>query len=202
MNFEAEKWVVDKINISVKNSLLDPAICQEMVNDIHKKYDLDFSYGGWMEDRSFLWSGSYMDQKKTYIHLGLDLNVPAGTEIAATFNARVARIDNDPSFDCGWGTRVILKHQSEPIYLIYAHLNKDICCKKENHIKKGQIFAKVGKPPYNGNWFEHLHLQAIAEGYYKELEREDLWAGLDGYGAEKDTANNAKKFPDPIKLIF
>lgn len=202
LNLEAEKWIADKKFKQSKNPLLDPAQCDEMVNGANKKYSLDFLYGGWMEDRSFLWRGSYLDKKKTYIHLGIDLSAPAGTEIAATFDAKVVKVDDDYPEDGGWGTHVILKHQLEPIYLLYAHLDRDIDCRTGDFLKRGKVFAKVGKPPYNGNWFRHLHLQAIAEEYYEELERRNLWDDLDGYGLESKSELNAKKFPDPVKFIF
>lgn len=202
LNIEAGKWIADKKDRYGKNPFLDSAICQKMINDANKKYNLDFSFGGWMEDRSFIWKGCYMEQKKTYTHLGLDLNVPAGTEVAATFDAKVIRADTDSSRDCGWGTRVILRHWLEPLYFIYAHLDKDIKCQVGDSIPEGKVFAKVGKPPYNGNWFEHLHLQTIAEEYFEELERKNLWAELDGYGAESEIGINAKRFPDPVRFIF
>lgn len=202
LNLEAKEWIANKEFIQEKNPLNDSAICQEMVNYAKKKYDLDFSYGGWIEDRSFLWCGSYLDKKKIYTHLGIDISASAGTEVAATFDAKVVKVDDDYPEEGGWGTRVILKHRSEPLYFIYAHLDRDIQCKAGDLIAKGKIFAKIGKPPYNGNWFEHLHLQAITEEYYKEIERKNLWDELDGYGLESESEINAKRFPDPTKFIF
>lgn len=202
LNLEAEKWIAGNKFKLGKNPLLDPAVCQLMVNDVNKKYGLDFSYGGWMEDRSFLWRGHYLDEKKTYIHLGIDMNVLAGTEVAVNFDAIAVKTDNDYPEDGGWGTRVILKHGKKPVYLIFAHLDQNVQCKAGDFLKAGQIFAMVGKPPSNGNWFEHMHLQAIQEDYYNKLEKNNLWDELDGYGAEEDIALNAQRFPDPIGFIF
>ena len=202
LDLEARKWIAEKKADQKSNPLLDPKVCQEMVNDVNRKYGLDFSYGGWMEDRSFLWRGSYLDEKKIYIHLGIDLSVPAGTPVAATFDAEVVKIDDDYPEVGGWGTRVILKHKTELLYFIFAHLDRKAECNAGDMLKRGGIFAKAGKPPFNGNWFEHLHLQAITEEYYREIEEKNLWDELDGYGSEKDIKLNAKRFPDPIKFIF
>lgn len=201
LNLEAQKWLQEKDLARDKNPLLDPAICQKMVADVHTKYNLDFSYGGWMEDRSVLWKGSYLDRWNTFTHLGIDVNVPAGTEIAAPFDGEAARIDDDYPEDGGWGPRVILKHASLPIYMIFAHLDRSIECKVGQRLVKGQVFAKVGKAPYNGNWFPHLHLQTISKDYYEKIEKEDLWAELDGYGASEDIEGNSALFSDPLRYV-
>lgn len=202
LDLEARKWVAEKKFDRKKNPLLDPNVCQNMVNDVNTKYGLDFSYGGWMEDRSFLWRGSYLDEKKIYVHLGIDLSAQAGTPVAATFDAEISKIDDDYPEVGGWGTRVILKHKTEPLYFIFAHLDRDIKCKEGDGLERGDIIARVGKPPFNGNWFEHLHFQAMTEEYYLEIEKKNLWDELDGYGSEKDIGLNAERFPDPIRFIF
>jgi len=202
LDIEARKWIAGKNFDRKKNPLLDPKVCQEMVNDTNRKYNLDFSYGGWMEDRSFLWKGSYLDGKKIYVHLGIDISARAGTPIAATFDAEAVKIDDDHPEAGGWGTRIILKHIAEPLYFIYAHLDRKVECRVGDVLKAGDIFAKVGKPPFNGNWFEHLHFQAIAEEYYREIAENNLWDELDGYGSEKDIELNARRYPDPIRFIL
>ena len=201
LNLEARSWLQGKDLKTGENPLLDPAICQKMVADVHKRYNLDFSYGGWMEDRSVLWKGSYLDRWNTFTHLGVDVNVPEGTEIAAPFDGDVAKIDDDHPEEGGWGPRVILKHASLPIYMIFAHLDRSISCKVGQKLVKGQVFAKVGKAPYNGNWFPHLHLQTIAKEYYEKIEKEDLWGELDGYGASEDIKENSALFGDPIRYV-
>lgn len=201
LNIEAELWMKGKKPAPSKDALLDPSISTEMVDDVHKKYGLDFSYGGWMEDRSFLWKGTYLEPLNTYIHLGIDVNAPAGTDISIDFDAEVVKIDDDYPEEGGWGPRVVVKHAKEPVYFIYAHLDKEIKCKIGDVLKKDQIFAKVGKPPYNGNWFPHVHIQTIRQEYYKEVMKDDLWDEVDGYGAFEDLRENVRRFPDPLQYI-
>lgn len=202
LDMEARKWMAGKKFSDAANPLLDPKICQKMVNEAKKKYGLDVFYGGWMEDRSFLWKGSYLDEKKTYVHLGIDVGFSAGMPVRATFSSKIVRVDDDYPEIGGWGARVILKHEKEPLYFIYAHLDRNVACKVGDILKKESVFAKVGKPPFNGNWFEHVHIQAIIDRYYCEIEKNNLWDEIDGYGSEKDIELNAKRFPDPIKYIF
>ncbi len=201
LNLEAEKWISAQETLSNTNPLLDPMTCQKMVDSAHKNLGLDFSYGGWMEDRSILWQGSYLDNTQTYIHLGVDINVTAGTKIIASFDATVVIIDDDYPEDGGWGCRIIIKHSSQPIYMIYAHLDRDVYCKVGDTLKQGAVFAKVGKSPFNGNWFPHLHLQSISEEYFDYIEKHDLWNTLDGYGSIEKIQEHAVHFPDPMQYI-
>jgi len=202
LNLEAKKWSKQKnIDLSEKNILINPDKCEEFINDIHKKYSLDFSYGGWMEDRSFLWRDWYLDKEQLFIHLAVDLNVPTGTEVATDFDAEVARIDNDFPLDGGWGTYIILKHLSKSVYVLYAHLDENILCKVGDKLNKGTIFAKVGHAPQNGNWFPHTHVQIIDADYYLELEKNNGWEKFDGYGLKNDIEMNAKRHPNPMQFI-
>ena len=172
-----------------------------MVLQVHQKYNIDFSYGGWMEDRSVLWHGSYLEAENSYTHLGVDINVPTGTEIVVDFDAEVVKIDDDYPEEGGWGPKVIVKNLTLPIYLIYAHLDREIKCQVGDKLKTGQIFAKVGKAPFNGNWFPHLHVQTITAEYYKNLADNNSWSELDGYGLPADISENSKLFPDPLQFI-
>lgn len=189
-----------------KNPLIDPDKCQLMVEATHKKYNLDFSYGGWMEDRSVLWKDSYLEEKQAFIHLGIDLNVPPGTEVAVDFDAVVEKIDSDYPEEGGWGTRVIFKHATEPVYIIYAHLDPELSIKEDDEVHAGQIFAKVGKAPYNGGWFPHLHVQVVEVKYFEELkgramENEHAWSELDGYGKANEIEVLARRFFDPMRYV-
>ena len=202
LNLESKDWY-EKMDINTDNNnvLINPAKCQEFIESVHKKYSLDFSYGGWMEDRSFIWKGWYMENEKIFTHLGLDINVPTGTEVATDFAAEVVKIDNDYPLDGGWGPHVILKHLSKPIYIIYAHLDQNIICKVGDKLDEGTIFAKVGHAPFNGNWFPHVHVQAISVDYYLEIEKNNAWEKFDGYGLRNDMELNAKKYRDPMEFI-
>lgn len=203
LNLESEEWYKQKdIDSSTsKNILLDPKSCQKFIEDVHKKYSLDFSYGGWMENRAFLWRDGYLEKDKIFIHLGIDINVPVGTEIATDFEAEVVKIDDDHDQEGGWGPHIILKNLSKPVYLIYAHLNKNILCKVGDILKKDTIFAKVGSAPFNGNWFSHVHIQSISSDYYFEIEKNNNWKKFDGYGLKSELEINAKRHRDPIEFI-
>lgn len=202
LNAEAVLWIAEK-NFSHHdtNPLLDPVICQSMVADTHQKYSIDFSYGGWLEDRSFLWRGSYLEDSSAFIHLGVDLNVPAGTAVALDFTGTVVAIMNDYPLDGGWGTAVIVKHATEPLYFIYAHLGEDVLCGVGDTIQTNQIFASVGEAPFNGNWFPHVHVQCIDAEHYESLSEHEIFTVLDGYGVSDELHINTNRFPNPMHYI-
>lgn len=201
LNLEAIEWSKQNGQDLMINTLIHPEVCQQFVDFVHKKYNIDFSYGGWMEDRSFLWRGWYLDESKMFTHFGLDLNVPVGTEVATDFQAEVALIMDDYPLDGGWGPHVILKNLEKNVYVLYAHLDRDISCKVGDTLSVGQVFAKVGHAPENGNWFPHVHVQVIESEYFEYLKKEDAWENFDGYGFKENSAIDSVRHPDPLQYI-
>lgn len=171
------------------NPLLDPQICQQMVDDVHARMrkalgrEEVFSMGGYMEDRSTLWKGlPYMEKHKRFTHIGVDVNVPAWTNVAVSRVSDVIRVDpDDEDSEGGWGPRAFLQIRGTGTILICAHLSKDVRCRVGDVLKPGEVFGSVGEAPANGNWFPHAHLQVLtAEAYEKQMQNKDM-ADLDGY---------------------
>jgi murein DD-endopeptidase MepM/ murein hydrolase activator NlpD len=199
LNLEAERWLATR-SAPIPNPLLDPKTCQQFVDDCHRRLGVDYSYGGWMEDRSTLWRGSYLDADQRYIHLGVDFNVPAGTKIAVERSCTVVRIDSDYPDKYGWGTRVIVHEPDAKFVMLFAHLDQKLEVKIGETLQPGSILAKVGKPPYNGDWFPHLHVQIVDLDHYHELLKNDL-RDLDGYGHARDLELLKRIFPNPVTFL-
>jgi len=185
------------------NPLLDAQICQGMVDEVHRELGVAFSRGGFGEDRRNLWEDSYLSEENKWVHLGEDLNVSAGTLVAAPGPVTLihAHADEDP--EGGWGQMVILSPQGElgkEIVLIYAHLAKNIRKKVGEVLMMGEVFAEVGTAPLNGNWYDHLHIQAVKRKHFDYLLKKDL-VELDGYGKPKDRKRLEQLFPDPLPII-
>jgi murein DD-endopeptidase MepM/ murein hydrolase activator NlpD len=187
------------------NPLNDPAICAQMVEDFHGEHGWGFSFGGWLEDRSFVWRGSYLEKAGTFTHLGIDYNAPAGTEVAVDFDAEVLFVDSDYPEIGGWGSRVIMKHKTEDVYFIYAHLDYTYLDRATEalagmDLEKGEIFAKIGSAPYNGNWYPHVHVQVLSRAAF-EAAADNHFESLDGYGHGVNLPGLAMEFPDPKRFI-
>ncbi len=153
-----------------------------------------------MEDRNVLWNGSYLDLTQSYLHLGVDFNVPSGTEIALNTPATVLRIDDDYPDQHGWGTRIFVQENNSTAITLFAHLDQKLAVRVGEKIPTGGVLATVGLPPYNGNWFPHLHVQRIEVNHFKQLLRSDL-RDLDGYGKKADLEQLKHLFPNPLPFI-
>lgn len=182
---------------SEDNPFLDPKICETLVKGLHVAEGIDYSYGGWMEDRSILWKGHYHKEGHT-VHLGVDYNVPAGTKVHAPFDCTVIHSWVDPDQNGGWGGRLILdvgdKHFE--MAFILGHLTHDLP-KVGDKFKAGDVIGIVANYPDNGNWFPHLHVQCV-DPMLLVLLPTDKWHTIDGYDKYDDEL--AKDYPDPELL--
>ena len=199
LDHEARKWLVEHPSNGT-NPLLEPTICQAFIDACHRNLGVDFSYGGYLENRSTLWRGSYLDQDQRYIHLGVDFNVPAGTSVAINQPATIIRIDNDYPEEHGWGTRVVIQEPGTNVVMLYAHLDQQLNVAVGDKLETGSIIGRVGLPPYNGDWFPHLHVQVIDLNHYHALLENSL-QDLDGYGRPEELDSLKKLFPDPMKFV-
>ncbi len=195
-----KRWLNVNLNEESKKTkadLSDPNICKKWINELHVKNNVDFSYGGFLEDRSNIWRNQYNKKTGAFIHLGVDFNVPEGTKVALPKKAVVEHIMIDKDQNGGWGGRVIFKIEGEENYILFGHLNKNISLKKGDVVEAGEIFAEVGRIDENGGWFPHLHVQMMSDEFM-ELFKENL-AKIDGYAKEKDLI--LKYVINPMKYI-
>jgi murein DD-endopeptidase MepM/ murein hydrolase activator NlpD len=184
------------------NPLLDPAICQTLIDDLHARLGVEWSYGGYLEERRHFLQDSYLERTGNFLHLGVDFHVPQGTAVASPRAAAVFLVDHDHDCDGGWGQRVFLKLDGEPPndpLLIFAHLQGTEVT-PGTRLARGAIFAEVGGPPDNGNWAPHLHVQTIPSDRFVEVIIE-RFAELDGYGPPAGIENLRVSFPDPLPII-
>lgn len=193
---EAARWPS-----SGPNPLLDPATCDRMVAEVHQRKGVAWSYGGYLEDRRRLWRGSYLEKTGAFIHLGVDFNVPAGTELVSGHSATVLLVDDDGDRDGGWGTRMIIEPAiaGHDIYLIYAHI-QNVRFQAGDEIDAGDVLGEVGGPPDNGNWYPHLHVQSVLPEYFDQVML-DNFEQLDGYGRAEDIETLRRRFPDPLQFL-
>lgn len=106
------------------------------------------------------------DERRT-VHLGIDLFVPAGSNVRAPLDGIIHTIaDNQAPLD--FGPVVILKHSigdTDEIFTLYGHLSRESLktLSVGKRLAKGEIFAKIGTAHENGGWPPHLHFQIIAD---------------------------------------
>ncbi|HJS73001.1 MAG TPA: aminotransferase class III-fold pyridoxal phosphate-dependent enzyme, partial [Vicinamibacteria bacterium] len=138
------------------------------------------------------------DGEPRTVHLGIDLFVEAGTEIRAPLDGRVHSFAfNDLPLD--YGPTILLEHdtkEGDRFYTLYGHLSLDSLegLRPGSAVARGDVIARVGDYPINGNWPPHLHFQIVLDlldragdfpGVAAPSER-DLWLSLS---------------PDPSRLL-
>jgi hypothetical protein len=200
LNECAEAWLKNNWKGPLEpNPLLHPEACAQMAEFYEKQAEgfSGFTYGGYLENRSVLWRGSYMEADQRFIHLGVDFNVPQDTLIAADSEAEVIWIDNDYPEEHGWGTRVMLYLKKENIILIYGHVTID-GLPVGKILKKGEVFARIAPPATNGGWFPHLHVQAMTLAAFEAFKQ---GKEIDGYGRVGEFEELKRDFPDPMPFV-
>jgi murein DD-endopeptidase MepM/ murein hydrolase activator NlpD len=177
--------------------------CDSFVQEVHAKHGVSASFGGYLEDRAFLWQGTYLGGSEKTLHLGIDFNVPSGSLVITPLAGRAIRIDNDHPERWGWGPRVFLEIETQEVQrpvLIFAHL-AEVSVQVGDNLSIGTRIGAVGAPPDNGDWFAHLHVQQVRRDVYDTYLQTDIWQ-LDGYGARTAVDQLRRDFPDPILTAF
>ncbi|MDO8583595.1 MAG: peptidoglycan DD-metalloendopeptidase family protein [bacterium] len=200
LNDLARVWLTEHhVSERDANPLLDPTICQQMVDAYHQKNTITHSFGGYLENRRELWRGSYLEGTGNYLHLGIDWNAPVGTPVALPVSGQAFLIDCDTPDRFGWGNRVWFK-LSDDNMLIVAHLNPAIACRAGDTVSPGQAFASVGTPEHNGGWFSHIHTQLVDGTYFQNVFQRNALTEIDGYGAVDQIDTLRALFKNPLSL--
>lgn len=182
-----------------KGAFLDPTLQERLLLEYEKAIGANYSYGGWLEDRSTVWNGTYLDEGQKYIHAGIDIHAPAGTPVTLDYPGVVVHKDDDFPEEGGWGPRVLIKLDDYPITLIYAHLDPDINVSKGDHLSPNTVFARIGPFTHNGGWFPHVHVQALSQEAYSIFLNNPT--DIDGYISRSEISGAAKLFPDPLPFV-
>ncbi len=176
------------------NPFLNPAYCERFVQQLAEREGAKHTYGGYLEDRSFLWRDSYLTSQfgdDGFVHLGVDVNVPESTPIYCPVPFRVVEMFCDRDQNGGWGGRVVVETNKGAL-VVFAHLDLNPLPVDLGWNEPGDFPLGVVAPScLNGGWFPHLHLQGL-----KSL---DQLNGLDGYGPPR--SKNAELYPEPLALL-
>lgn len=137
------------------------------------------------------------DDRRT-VHLGIDLFVPAGSNVRAPLDGIIHAIaDNRAPLD--FGPVVILKHSMDDaneFFTLYGHLSRESLKSLSvgKRFTKGEVFAKIGTAQENGGWPPHLHFQIIADLL-------DLNENFPGVARASERSVWTSLCPDPNQLL-
>lgn len=100
------------------------------------------------------------------IHLGLDIFMEAGTPILAPLDGTVVSAKLNAG-DLDYGPTIILEHSMDrdSFFTLYGHLSEDSIegLVPGQAIRGGDVIARIGDLPVNGNWPPHLHFQIVTD---------------------------------------
>lgn len=181
--------------------LANPLEKARCMHEFHIGKGVDYSYGGFLEIRSRMFADtSYISQARCYVHLGVDINVPAWEEVRFPSSAQVLRVVHDSDTEIGWGTRVDLAHPTQPIVFIFGHLGPDVTVYEGEILPAcGKKIGRIGEPKVNGGCDPHLHLQVMSREKYDHLVNR---GELDGYAQEADLPEIRRNYFDPLKAVL
>lgn len=112
--------------------------------------------------------------KTTKFHHGIDFTAPTGTDVYATGNGKVVKVDYSKR---GYGTHVIISH-GFGYRTIYGHLSK-ILVRRGQQVNRGDVIGKVGST--GTSTAPHLHYEVVKQGrkinpinfFYNDLTPEE-----------------------------
>jgi hypothetical protein len=175
-----------------------PKFYNTFLREIARYMGVDYTYGWYGEDRSYLWEWTEQLQKTGSIHLWVDYNVPVHTRIASLTEGEVLHVEQDYA-DCGWWNLIIV-WDVQALVFFYAHLWDTPKVTFWKRVKVWEILWNVWKVWENGQWFHHLHLQCMRWSDFIQLRNQDPGLStLDWYSHGKNGWEDV--YPNPEKIF-
>lgn len=143
------------------------------------------AYGGYNElrtlyNRSQLFNNSEANRN---IHIGLDVWVPAFSEIISPLDGKIHSFQDNDNFG-DYGPTIILEHSenNRTFYTLYGHLSRKSLdgLFEGQEVKVGEKIAELGDFDENGDYAPHLHFQVMEDlqnykgDYPGVVKKEDL----------------------------
>lgn len=182
----AELQSLLKLGDNDPNPFLDPDSLDKWFAFVYKLKEIEYSWGGWLEDRSSLWRGHYHKPGEC-IHLGVDINVPENTPVLMPTWGKLVHSYQDNDQQGGWGGKVIFEVKDQH-YMVLGHL-KNIPGDLGTKYSPGEPIGRVAEQALNGGWSPHLHVQVMR----------NFVPDVDGYGPMYEGIE--LDFPDPMEFL-
>lgn len=153
------------------------------INEFLKNRNSQAAFGGYNELRTLYNRSQLFNNPSDHrnIHIGLDIWVPAGTDILSPLDGKIHSFQDNSNFG-DYGPTIILQHHFQNIdfYSLYGHLSRNSLSDlyEGKQIKAGEKIAELGDFAENGDYAPHLHFQVIKDlegnyGDYPGVVRKD-----------------------------
>jgi murein DD-endopeptidase MepM/ murein hydrolase activator NlpD len=123
--------------------------------------------GGYLENRSlYQHTELFQGDAERCMHVGVDVFMDAGSAIYAPLDGTVHSFANR-QVQGDYGPVIILRHELDGVefHSLYGHLAAGslLALNEGMAIAAGELVARIGPRPVNGNWPPHLHFQLIQD---------------------------------------
>ncbi len=147
-----------------------PHALDRRVRRVLAEHGARIGVGGYDEARLiYHWPDEPRTGEPRTIHIGLDLSTEAETPLYAPLDGVVHGFEHANRYH-DYGPVIVLRHVTsgaDPVefFTLYGHLTVDSLdgLTLGQVIPKGALFARIGRAPANGDWWEHVHLQLIVD---------------------------------------
>lgn len=155
--------------------------------------------GGYLEDRAvYKDTDLFQGDAERSIHIGVDVFMPAATEIFSPLDGKVHSFANRQVYG-DYGPVIILQHCLDDFvfHTLYGHLSEDSLAglSPGKTIIAGERFARIGPRPVNGNWAPHLHFQLVRD-------MQDMQGDYPGVVRPGEVDFYRENCPDPSALLL
>ena len=188
------------------------------IEDLMAKTGADVTIGYYCENRNVYQGEAFKPEAASArtFHLGVDIGMPAGTEVFAPLDG-VIELFNNNSTHLDYGPVLILRHKTDTginFWTLYGHLSIDSMpnWRVGKEIKAGELVGRMGKEEENVGWPPHTHFQLLTDlcgmgiDIYGVAPRDEvaLWRGISlnpnlVLSIPNGTDAHAKISPDSIR---
>ena len=185
----------DLLKLEVASSEAFSAFIDEFLKNRNAKA----AYGGYNELRTLYKRSELFNNTEANrnIHIGLDIWVPAYTDILSPLDGKIHSFKDNDNFG-DYGPTIILEHfeKGRTFYSLYGHLSRASLEPVEvgDKVKAGDKIAELGDFQENGDYAPHLHFQIM------ENMQENM-GDFPGVVRKEDLDNFLENCPDPNLLL-
>ena len=155
----------------------------------------EYSIGRYDEDRRGLYNTDIFEGKR-FIHIGIDIGGPIGTECHAFTDCEISHFGYNPAAG-DYGNVVITKQVIDGVnvWALFGHLsNASLDGKKIGQkLSAGEVLGWFGEYSENGGWDPHLHFQLSLV--------EPTTHDLPGVVSPAEREQALRDFPDPRLVL-
>jgi len=162
ISLDDNSGIYDKIDMSAQHDF------QQYILDQTRLADTNCALSLFLEPRRRLMQAhnciEMLEEDRT-IHLGLDISLPAGSQVIAPLDGLVIESEYEEG-QGQYGGMVVLQHalkDGRKVFAVYGHLDRDHLPQVGEKIAQGETISFLGNFESNGDWFTHLHLQVVTE---------------------------------------